>query len=153
VTAGAAGIPEPILDEIRPIPGIRAAVPVIEAVVHTTDAGQGNILILGVDMAGDQSMRDYKVEGDEEVISDPPVFLARPENIIISREFASKNGLTQDSRICLVTALGPRNFAVRGIMRPKGMAKAFGGNIGLWMFFRRSSSSAADRDSTASTLR
>ena len=71
VTAGAAGIPEPVLDEIRAVPGIRTAVPIVEAVVHTTDAGQGNILILGVDMAGDQSMRDYSMEGNEEAVADP----------------------------------------------------------------------------------
>jgi putative ABC transport system permease protein len=131
VTAGRAGIPEPVLDEVRSIPGIRVAVPIIEEVVHTTDASQGNILILGVDLAGDQSMRDYEMEANEEAVSDPLTFLAQPDSILISKEFASRNHLAEDSRINLVTSVGAKSFIVRGIMTPKGMAKAFGGNVGV----------------------
>lgn len=131
VTAAGSGIPEPVLDDVRSVPGIRTAVPIIEAVVRTTDANQGNILILGVDMAGDQSMRDYQVEGNEDIISDPLVFLAQPDSILVSKEFASRNNLQEDSRITLVTAAGNKVFTVRGIMTPTGMAKAFGGNLGV----------------------
>jgi putative ABC transport system permease protein len=131
VTAGGAGIPEAVLDEVRSIPGIRAAVPIIEEVVRTTDTSQGNILILGVDMAGDQSMRDYEMEASEDAVSDPLTFLAQPDSIILSKEFASRNGLSEGSRMNLVTSLGARAFTVRGIMTPKGMAKAFGGNVGV----------------------
>src|SRR5262249_19869307 len=110
--------------------GVRAAVPVIETVVRTTDAGQGNILILGVDLTGDRSMRDYAMEGDAEV-SDPLVFLAQPDSLIVSKEFATRNQLKEDARITLVTAVGNKTFTVRGIMAPKGIARAFGGNIGV----------------------
>ena len=68
---------------------VRVAVPVIEAVVGTRIAGQGNLLILGVDMTGDRSLRDYDLEsGDEAVIDDPLVFLAQPDSIIVTNEFA-----------------------------------------------------------------
>src|SRR6058998_3338843 len=80
VTAGQAGVPEEAVDVIRSVPGVRAAVPVIEAVVRTTDARQGNILILGVDMAGDRSMREYSMEGQDETVSDPLIFLAQPDS-------------------------------------------------------------------------
>ena len=76
VTAGEAGLPESAVEDVRSVPGVRAAVPVIEAVVRTTDASQGNILILGVDMAGDRTMRDYRMDGGDEVLSDPLTFLA-----------------------------------------------------------------------------
>ena len=131
VSAGQAGLPESVVDDVRSVPGVRSAVSVIEAVVHTTDASQGNILVLGVDMAGDKSMRDYAMEGNEDVVSDPLVFLAQPDSIIISKEFAARNNLQEDSRINLVTALGTKTVTVRGIMAPKGMAKAFGGNVGV----------------------
>src|SRR5205809_1720003 len=129
VTAGQAGVPEQAVDDVRSVPGVRAAVPVIEAVVRTTDARQGNILILGVDMAGDRSMREYSMEGQDETVSDPLIFLAQPDSIIISREFAARNSLKDDDAIQLVTALGHKNFTVRCIMATRGMAKAFGGNI------------------------
>src|SRR5437867_10530609 len=131
VTAGRAGVPEQAVEDVRSVPGVRAAVPVIEAVVRTTDARQGNILILGVDMAGDRSMREYSMEGQDETVSDPLIFLAQPDSIILSREFAARNNLKEDDAVQLLTALGNRNFTVRGIMAPKGMAKAFGGNIGV----------------------
>ncbi len=131
VTAGPAGLPEAVLDEVRAVPGVRAAVPVIEAIVRTTDASQGNILVLGVDMAGDQSMRDYVVEGADDAIPDPLVFLAQPDSLLVSADFATRNQLQEDSRIELVTAVGSRKFTVRGIMKPQGMATAFGGNIAV----------------------
>ena len=131
VTAGRRGLPEPVLEDIRSVSGVRTAVPIIEAVVRTTDTGQGNILILGVDMTGDRSMRDYEMDGNEDIVSDPLVFIAQPDSIIVSREFASRNGLREDSRVNLVTGAGNKIFTVRGIMSPKGMAKAFGGNVGV----------------------
>ena len=131
ITAGQAGIPESAVDETRAVPGVKAAVPIIEAVVRTADASQGNIMILGVDMTGDRSMRNYDMEGDDETVSDPLVFLAQPDSLIISKEFAARNNLKEDDTIDLQTALGNKSFTVRGIMAPKGMAKAFGGNIGV----------------------
>src|SRR6266542_2206379 len=118
VTAGQAGIPEAAVDAVRSVAGVRAAVPVIETVVRTTQAGQGNILILGVDLTGDRSMRDYAVEGDDAEVSDPLVFLAQPDSLIVSKEFAVRNQLKEDAPITLVTALGNRTFIVRGIMAP-----------------------------------
>jgi putative ABC transport system permease protein len=131
VTAVQGGIPEPAVDEVLSVAGVRVAVPVIEAVVQTADASQGNILILGVDMTGDRSMREYTLEGDDEEVSDPLVFLAQPDSLIVSKEFAARNHLTENAPVTLKTALGSKVFTVRGIMSPKGMAMAFGGNIGV----------------------
>lgn len=131
ITGGEAGIPEPLLDVVRSVPGVRAAVPVIETVVKTTDASQGNILILGVDLTGDRSLRDYAMEKQEQQVADPLVFLAQPDSLILSTEFAARNRLKEDDRLTLVTALGPRRFTVRGVMTAQGVAKAFGGNIGV----------------------
>ena len=47
---------------MQAVPEVRVAVPVIEAVVSTGVQGQGNLLILGVDMTGDRSLRDYDLE-------------------------------------------------------------------------------------------
>jgi len=130
-SAGQAGLPESALEEVRSVAGVRAAVPVIEAVVRSADSAQGNILILGVDMAGERSMRDYVIEGDEDAISDPLMFLAQPDSLLISGEFAARNNLREDSSIELITAVGNKSFTVRGIMKPQGMARAFGGNIAV----------------------
>ena len=93
VTAGETGFDEDVLEKVQSSPSVRVAVPVIEAVVDTRIAGDGNILILGVDMTGDRSLRDYDLEsGDEAVIDDPLVFLAQPDSLIITNEFADTTG-------------------------------------------------------------
>jgi len=132
VTAGETGFDEEVLDRVRSSPSVRVAVPVIEAVVDSGIPGEGNLLILGVDMTGDRSLREYDLEsGDEAVVDDPLVFLAQPDSIILTRDFAERNHIHSGSRIRLGTMLGPREFVVRGIMRSSGLASAFGGNLGI----------------------
>ena len=51
-------------------------------------------------MTGDRSLRDYDFDsGDEDVIDDPLVFLAQPDSLILTREFADRNGLHTGSKI------------------------------------------------------
>src|SRR5262245_9871915 len=59
VTLGETGFSEEVLDKVQSAQTVRVAVPVIEAVVESTFAGQGNLLVLGIDMTGDRSLRDY----------------------------------------------------------------------------------------------
>ena len=132
VTSGEAGFPEEVLERVQSIPEVQVAVPVIEAPAATRLAGQGNLLILGVDMTGDRSLRDYDLEsGDEAVVDDPLVFLAQPDSIIITKEFAARNNLQVGDRVTLSTMVGDRAFTVRGIMRTGGLTSAFGGNLAV----------------------
>ncbi len=132
VTAGGFGFPEEILERVQSLPEVQVAVPVIEAVVDTGLAAQGSLLILGVDMTGDRSLRQYDLEsGEEAIIEDPLVFLAQPDSLIVTREFAARNRLAIGSRLSLMTMEGPKEFVVRGIMRPGGFGRAFGGNVAV----------------------
>jgi putative ABC transport system permease protein len=132
VTAGETGFDEEVLDQVQAAASVRVAVPVVEAVVDTHRPGQGSMLVLGVDMTGDRSLRDYDLEsGDDAVIDDPLVFLAQPDSIIVTKEFADKNGVETGSRLPLDTAEGARQFVVRGIMKSSGLASAFGGNLAI----------------------
>jgi putative ABC transport system permease protein len=132
VTAGETGFEEDILEKVQSASSVRVAVPVIEAVVDTNIAGEGNLLVLGVDMTGDRSLRDYDLEsGDEAVIDDPLVFLAQPDSIILTKQFAEKNHLAVNDRLPLGTVTGQRQFTVRGIMKTGGITSAFGGNLAI----------------------
>src|SRR5215469_16631281 len=126
VSAGESGFDEDVLDKIRDVPGVRAAAPVIEAAVST---GAGNVLLLGVDMLGDRSLRNYDFEDTDASIDDPLVFLAQADSLMITRTFAQKRGLKNGSRISLQTMAGDETFTVRGIMKPGGLASAFGGDL------------------------
>lgn len=132
ITAGETGFDEQVLEQVQAHPDVEVAVPVNEAVVQTGLAGQGNLLVLGVDMTGDRSLREYDLESaDETIIEDPLVFLAQPDSIIISRDFSQRTGLGLNSRIAMQTMAGTKQFTVRGIMRSGGLASAFGGNLAI----------------------
>jgi putative ABC transport system permease protein len=132
VSAGDSGFGEDVLDRVEAVAEVRAAAPVIEASVDTGLPGQGKLLILAVDMTGDRSLRDYDFDsGDDDVIDDPLVFLAQPDSLIVTREFADRNGLRTGAKIAFDTMDGPKRFTVRGILKAGGMASAFGGNLGI----------------------
>jgi len=132
VSAGDGGFAEEVLERVESDPDVRAAAPVIEQVVDSGIRGQGKLLILAVDMTGDRSLRDYDLEGgDEEVMDDPLVFLAQPDSLILTRDFAARNGLTSGSKLSMKTMEGDKQFTVRGILRSGGMTAAFGGNLAI----------------------
>jgi len=135
VTAGEPGFDESVLELVQDAPSVRVAVPVIEAVVDTKtidDGGQGSLLVLGIDMTGDRSLRDYELEsGDEAIIDDPLVFLAQSDSIILSKEFADRNHFVSRQRVTLGTAEGAKAFTIRGIMKSSGLTSAYGGNLAV----------------------
>jgi putative ABC transport system permease protein len=132
VYSGDTGFPEELLEAVERVPEVRAAAPVIEATVDTGLPGQGKLLILAVDMTGDRSLRDYDFEnGDQDVIDDPLVFLAQPDSLIVTSDFARRNGLSTGEHIAFDTMEGRKQFTIRGILKAGGMAAAFGGNLGI----------------------
>ena len=132
VTAGESGFPEDALETVQNSADVRVAVPVIEASVNTGLKGQGNLLLLGVDMTGDRSLRDYDLENqNDDAIEDPLVFLAQADSLLITKSFATEAGLRFGSKLPMETMAGPRQFTVRGIMKSGGLASAFGGNLAV----------------------
>jgi putative ABC transport system permease protein len=132
VMAGEAGFNEDVLDKVQSASTVRVAVPVIEALVDSNLQGQGSLLVLAVDMTGDRSLRDYDLERDEDAeLDDPLIFLAQPDSLILSKEFAARNGVGIGSHLTLGTAEGDRVFTVRGLMKSSGLASAFSGNLAV----------------------
>ena len=131
VTAGDGGFPEDALEKVQQITEIRAAAPVIEATVDSGFKGQGNLLIIGVDMTGDRNVRDYNLEESDNTIEDPLVFLAQPDSLMITRAFADATHLKANDKVPMKTMVGDRQFTIRGIMKSGGLASAFGGNLAI----------------------
>lgn len=132
VSAGEFGFDESVLERVQSVPEVGVAVPVIEATVETNIPGQGSVLILGIDMTGDRSLRDYDLkDAAEALIDDPLVFLAQPDSLMVTKEFAERNGFRVNSKIPLLTIEGERPFTIRGIMSSGGMTQAFGGNLAV----------------------
>src|SRR5216110_854606 len=72
VTAGESGFPEDVLERVQAATDVRVAVPVIEAVVSTNVRGEGSLLVLGIDMTGDRTLRDYDFESAQDAVVDDP---------------------------------------------------------------------------------
>lgn len=132
VSAAETGFDEDVLEKVQADAEVAAAAPVIEAVVATGLSGQGNLLILGVDMTGDRALRDYDMEeAGEDLIDDPLVFIAQPDSLIISKALRDRTGLTLNSKLTMQTMEGPKEFTIRGVMKSGGLASAFGGNLAV----------------------
>jgi putative ABC transport system permease protein len=132
ISAGDPGFSEEVLERVQFLTEVAVAAPAIEAVAGTGLAGQGNLLILGVDLTGDRNLRDYQLDrGDAAVIDDPLVFLAQPDSIMLTADYARRNNLAIKSKISLDTADGAKTFVVRGILHSGGFTSAFGGNLAI----------------------
>jgi putative ABC transport system permease protein len=132
ISAGETGFDENVLDRVQAVPEVRVAVPVIEAVVSTGVQGQGNLLILGVDMTGDRSLRDYDLESSaDDDIDDPLVFLAQPDSLMVTDTYARENHLGPGAKVPMSTMDGQKLFTIRGVMKSGGLTSAFGGNLAV----------------------
>src|SRR6202051_3338396 len=131
ISAGETGFDENVLERVQAVPEVRVAVPVIEAVVGTGVEGQGNLLILGVDMTGDRSLRDYDFESNDDAIDDPLVFLAQPDSLMVTDTYARENRLGLGAKVPMSTMDGQKLFTIRGIMKSGGLTTAFGGNLAV----------------------
>ena len=132
VSAGETGFPEEVLEKVQAQPDVEVAVPAIEATLQTGIPGQGNLMVLGVDMTGDRSLRDYDLDkADESIVDDPLVFIAQPDSIIVSRQFTERTGLKLNDRLTMQTMQGPKRFTIRGVMNSEGLASAYGGSLAV----------------------
>ena len=82
-------------------------------------------------MLGDRDIRNYDLEGTDEAIDDPLIFLAQPDSLMVTKKFADERGLKVNSRLPMRTMQGDQVFTVRGIMKPGGLASAFGGDLAV----------------------
>jgi len=131
VTAGESGFSEKVLDVVRATPGVQLAEPVIESLVQTSFADEGSLLILGVDTTGDHELRDYQFDRTQTQISDPLVFLAQPDSILLSRSFADRHGLKVGDKFPIFASDGKKEFTIQGTFQPTGVGEVFGGNVAV----------------------
>lgn len=131
VTGGESGFPEQTWDKVRATAGVRASEPVIEIMANTGFPGEGPLLILGIDTAGDAQFRDYAFDHTATTIADPMLLLAQPNTILVSHSFAARHGLAIGSQFALFTSNGRKQFIVEGLFQPVGVGSVYGGNVAV----------------------
>jgi len=132
ISAGVAGFSEDKLEIIRNTSGVKSAVPMVEARAFFEGAKESSdgLYILGVDLLQEASVRTYQAT-DQRIIDDPLTFLNQPDSIIFTESLAKKRGLAIDSKVKLSTSLGLKTFTIRGLLKPEGTAKAYGGSLAI----------------------
>jgi putative ABC transport system permease protein len=58
------GVDEALLERVRAVPGVAAAVPMIEESVHELKSGT-QLMVLGVDTVSDSQVREYEVTAND----------------------------------------------------------------------------------------
>lgn len=130
VTAGdGALIPEETATTVGTLPGVELAVPVVSSWAFTTDGTGEQLTVHGIDLANDDAIRVYEPAGSSPELDDPLVFLNRRDSVILTEAFAARRALSIGSPIELDTPTGRGRFTVRGLLAPKGIARAQGGNL------------------------
>ncbi|MEK7691327.1 MAG: FtsX-like permease family protein, partial [Bdellovibrionota bacterium] len=110
---------------------VQSAVPVIEARAWVVD-GHGKregVVVLGVDLLQEKTVRKYSASADKKIVGDSLSFISQPDSAILSESFARLRGLKINDPIELTTAKGKSKFIVRGLLQPTGVAKAYGGGM------------------------
>lgn len=128
---GESGVPEELADEIRRLAGVRAVAASVEGFVTLPDVPGERLYLYGVDLLADQDVRDYGA-GATAVVNDPMVFLAAPDSVALTAEFASTRGLVMHDRVRVLTPAGEAVLTVRAMLgRQAGPATALDGRLAV----------------------
>lgn len=110
-----AGFKQDVLAEIDKVPGVKAAVPILNR-PSKLFFGERQIRLsaLGIDPKRDKAVRDYKVVQGRE--------LEKGDELLLDEEFARQIGATVGDKVKLQTQRGLREEEIVGLVRPEGGA-------------------------------
>lgn len=131
ISAGGLGLfPRDVVATVAAQPGVERAVPVVSGTAFVADDTGELLTVHGVEVTDEAAVRVYEAQdaGGLE-ISDPLEFLNQPDSVVLTRSFATHRGLSVGSTIRLETPTGRRDFVVRGLLEPRGVARIYGGNL------------------------
>jgi putative ABC transport system permease protein len=138
VAGGSSGFDEAVLDKVRELPGVYKLTPVVQqiATLHTRQGRRERMLVMGVDLLGtdDAYFRSYASKELDAIRADPLTFLNGPTNIVLSRELADRVGARLHDKISVGTGAGLREFEIFGFVEGSGLARAFGGALGVMYY-------------------
>src|SRR2546422_951924 len=129
---GPGPFPEAVEDELRAIPGVDHAVPIVTATFFGGEppiAGEA-LSVFAADVTDGHAIRTlHLVKAGEHVVDDPLGFLVDPRSLIVTDALAARLGITTGASLALRTPHGIETFTVRGVLPPGGVGRAFGGNL------------------------
>jgi putative ABC transport system permease protein len=128
VSNGSAGVPEDLVTALASVEGVQSAEGLIQGTVETAN---GELTVFGVDLLGDQGIRETQFSKRNVHIKDGLAFANAPDSVAISTSFASRAALTLGSSVAVTAPTGQTTVTVRGLLDPVGPAALFGGDVAL----------------------
>ncbi len=130
VVAGELGIPERLVAELRALPGVAAASPMLTTNL-AVPAAKLSVHVLGIDLLEEGAGREVELAARGAEVPDKLKLLARADAIVVSELVAAKTGVGFDESVAVHGPLGPRALHVEGVLADRGVARAFGGQIAV----------------------
>ena len=117
LTSPGAPLPEALFAQVRGLPEVRDAAPVVESVLELDRPHQGPVLLLGLDPFSERAFRSYEFSGSGLKSRAWVDFLTRPDTVLISDRLAAR--LQLKSGDALPVMVGPRRqqLKVAGVFR------------------------------------
>jgi putative ABC transport system permease protein len=127
---GEIGFPESTVESVRKDPGVRVAVPLLHGTVSLADDPAETLQLFGADLTAEEDLQRYTittVTNRREVTRT----LEDPTSILLTEAFAAQQNLGVGATVQVSTPKGIQAFTVRGLLRPEGLAAAFGGRLAV----------------------
>jgi len=129
VTNGELGVPEPLLEELRAVPGVHAASASVRGFLPLIDHPGDRVYLFAVDLVEDQKVRSYQF-GETGELDDPVEFLAVADSAAVTTTWLREQGLGIGDVIRVRAPSGPTSLRVRAMLKTSdGPASLFGGRL------------------------
>jgi putative ABC transport system permease protein len=123
---------EEVAERLRDLPGVEHAVPILTDTFFVVDGPAANeaLSVFAADVTDGHAIKTLRlVRSGDSVVDDPLSFFADPASVILTDVFARRLDAHVGTTLQLRTPVGIRTFTVRGILKPGGVGRAFGGNL------------------------
>jgi putative ABC transport system permease protein len=137
VSGDKTGVPEELLEQVKSVPGVAHAAPVVKQTVllRAVDGvpTHGRLAIVAVDALDDAAAPQTAFRRADLELPDAMRFVAQPRSIIVTEAFARRHGLEGHlgkATLTVAAGAGPIDLTVRGILHSEAGA-VLGGNLGL----------------------
>jgi putative ABC transport system permease protein len=129
VTNGELGVPEALLEELRAVPGVRAASASVRGFLPLIDHPGDRVYLFAVDLVEDQKVRSYQF-GETGELDDPIEFLAVADSVAVTTTWLREQGLGIGDVVRVLAPSGPTSLRVRATLKTSvGPASLFGGRL------------------------
>lgn len=127
---GEIGFPETTVATSRGVAGVKAAVPLVRGTISLADEPSETLQLFGADLTAEEDLARYEI-ATMTARRDMLKALEDPRALFVTENFAAKHGLGVEHTVHLSTPTGVEAFTIRGLLRPEGLARAFGGQLAL----------------------